>query len=270
MPELPEVETVRRTLLKLIKGSKIIDVTYDYEPMIKTDINIFNNQVKGQRINDIERYGKYLVFILDQDVMVMHLRMEGKFYIKTLHELYSPYEHVIFTLDDDRQLRYHDTRKFGTIHLLSKENYKSVYPLNELGAEPKDLDPMTFYEMIHHRKTAIKNVLLDQHVIAGLGNIYVDETLFLSSVKPTRKANKITKKEAIKLVESARSVLAKATALGGSTIRSYTSSLGVHGRFQNELLVHTKVGEPCPVCGHTIKKIKVGGRGTYVCTRCQK
>ncbi len=270
MPELPEVETVRRTLLNLVKGCKIVDVTFDYEPMIKTDSKSFMNKIKNQTINDIERYGKYLVFILDQDAMIMHLRMEGKFYVKTAKQLYLPYEHVIFTLDDERQLRYHDTRKFGTIHLLPKDKYKDVYPLSDLGVEPWDIDPTDFYKNVHKRQTAIKNVLLDQHVISGLGNIYVDETLFLSGVKPTRKACKVTKKEAIKLIESARLVLEKAIFLGGTTIRSYTSSLGVHGRFQNELNVHTREGKPCPVCGHIIKKIKVGGRGTYVCPICQK
>ncbi len=270
MPELPEVETVRRTLLNIVKDKTIIDVSYDYEPMIKMDPFEFIERVKKQKINDIERYGKYLVFILDHDVMIMHMRMEGKFYIKKHDVEISKYEHVIFSLDNGMEMRYHDTRKFGTINLCSKDEYKEVYPLNKLGDEPKDLDPNKFYKLIHTKTAPIKNVLLDQHIIAGLGNIYVDETLFLSKVKPTRKANKITKKEAYSLVESARKVLDKAINLGGTTIRSYTSSLGVHGRFQNELNVHTKVGEPCPICGTTIIKTKVGGRGTYVCPRCQK
>jgi formamidopyrimidine-DNA glycosylase len=202
--------------------------------------------------------------------MIMHMRMEGKFYIKNADEIKSPYEHVIFTLSDKRQMRYHDVRKFGTIHLIDKSTYLNTYPINGLGKEPKDIDPIDFYHLIHHRKTAIKNVLLDQHVISGLGNIYVDETLFLSKVHPKRSANRITKKEAAKLVESARQVLNKAIALGGTTIRSYTSSLGVHGRFQNELNVHTKYNEPCPICGTSIVKMKVGGRTSYVCLTCQK
>lgn len=270
MPELPEVETVRRTLLKLVKDKKIIDVSYDYAPMIKMDATSFIQKIKNQIIHDIERYGKYLVFILDDHVMIMHMRMEGKFYIKDAREDISPYEHVIFRFEDHQEMRYHDVRKFGTIHLLLKDEYKKKYPLTSLGKEPKDLDPMDFYQMIHHKSTPIKVALLDQHIVSGLGNIYVDETLFLAGVDPRRKSNKITKIEARKLIESARAVLEKAIALGGSTIRSYTSSLGVHGRFQNELNVHTKVGEPCPVCGHEIIKIKVGGRGTYVCPTCQK
>lgn len=269
MPELPEVETVRLTLLKLVKDAKIIDISYDYAPIIKMDPTLFINRVKYQSIHDIKRYGKYLVFILDTDAMIMHMRMEGKFYIKKINDHVSSHEHVIFSFSDGRQMRYHDVRKFGTIHLLDKNSYKNQYPINSLGKEPKDLDPIDFYQLIHHRKTAIKNVLLNQHIISGLGNIYVDETLFLSGIHPKRLANKITKKEASKLVTSARVVLDKAIALGGSTIRSYTSSLGVHGRFQNEL-VHTKFGEPCPKCQNTIVKMKVGGRTSYVCESCQK
>ncbi|MBN2300330.1 MAG: DNA-formamidopyrimidine glycosylase, partial [Acholeplasmataceae bacterium] len=109
----------------------------------------------------------------------------------------------------------------------------------------------------------------DQHLIAGLGNIYVDETLFLSAIHPQRIASSISLKEAKSLVESAKKVLSRAIQLGGTTIRSYTSSLGVHGRFQNELNVHMKKGEPCPICGSEIIKMKVGGRGTYVCPKCQ-
>jgi formamidopyrimidine-DNA glycosylase len=270
MPELPEVETVRLTLLKLVKNAKIIDIDYDYAPIIKMNPSTFVNRVKNQTIYDIKRYGKYLVFILDEDAMIMHMRMEGKFYIKKMNEKVVSHEHVIFTFSDGRQMRYHDVRKFGTIHLLDKQIYINRYPINRLGKEPKNLDPLDFYQLIHHRKTAIKNVLLNQHIISGLGNIYVDETLFLSGIHPKRRADKVTKKEATKLVMSARAVLEKAIALGGSTIRSYTSSLGVHGRFQNELNVHTKFGEPCPICQTSIVKMKVGGRTSYVCESCQK
>lgn len=270
MPELPEVETVRRTLVKLVIGKTIKDVYYDYEPMIKMDTDLFVLSLRGQTIKDIERYGKYLVFILDRHALIMHMRMEGKFYIKTSTDEISPYEHVVFQFNDDVEMRYHDVRKFGTIHLIDLKSYKTSYPLSQLGPEPKDLNARDFYQKIKYKKTPIKVALLDQHIISGLGNIYVDETLFLSQIDPRKQASKITKKQAEKLIESATKVLDKAIALGGSTIRSYTSSLGVHGRFQNELNVHTKAGQPCPVCQHTIIKTKVGGRGTYVCTTCQK
>ena len=269
MPELPEVETVRRTLKLNILNEKIKDVEVLYEPMIKMDVNAFRLTLKDQSIKDIKRKGKYLIFELDEFALIIHLRMEGKFYIKT-NEPIDKHEHVIFKFSSGKTLRYHDVRKFGTLHLLPIDVYEKMYPIHAVGDEPKDIDVNQFYKMIHPSKRPIKAVLLDQHIISGLGNIYVDETLFLAKVHPTRLADTITKDESKRLIESASYVLDKAVALGGTTIRSYTSSLGVHGRFQNELNVHTKAGEPCPICGTTIIKNKVAGRGSYVCSTCQK
>ncbi len=269
MPELPEVETVRRILQKEIVGKTIQSVDVLYEPIVQSDISQFKMSLNEEKIVNIERYGKYLVFILSHWALIIHLRMEGKFYLKK-DEPRDKHEHIIFRIGDGITLRYHDVRKFGTMHIRSLEEYKETYPLNVLGPEPKDADPITIYHHLHKKKIAVKTALLDQHILSGLGNIYVDETLFLSKIKPTRRTDQLTKKEVIHLIDSAQQILSKAVALGGSTIRSYTASLGVHGRFQNELNVHTKAGEPCPVCGTIIIKTKVGGRGTYACPTCQK
>ncbi len=269
MPELPEVETVRRILNKEIVGRKIIHIDCYYNPIIHEDLAFFKRTLKNQVIQRIERYGKYLVFVLNDDALIIHLRMEGKFYIKD-DEPKSKHEHIIFRFENGQSLRYHDVRKFGTMHLKTLKTYRDVYPLNTLGPEPKDAVPTVIYQRLHHKKIAVKTALLDQHIISGLGNIYVDETLFLSHIKPTRLTHQLTQKEVERLVNSAKKVCARAIELGGSTIRSYTASLGVHGRFQNELNVHTRVGQPCPVCGTLIRKTKVGGRGTYVCPTCQK
>ena len=268
MPELPEVETVRRTLLNVIKDQQIMDIDVLYPNIIQTDRATFKKTIQYQTIHDIKRKGKFLLFILDTHVMVIHLRMEGKFYIKK-HEPILKHEHIIFKLTDDMELRYHDVRKFGTIHLLPKNSYDNMEPLKRVALEPKDMDPLTFYQTIKHRRTTIKQALLNQEIIAGLGNIYVDETLFLSHIHPLRKTHDIHEVEAKKILDAATNVLDKAVKLGGTTIRSYTSSLGIHGRFQNELNVHMRKGEPCPICGELIIKMKVGGRGTYVCPRCQ-
>ncbi|MBU1094259.1 MAG: DNA-formamidopyrimidine glycosylase [Firmicutes bacterium] len=268
MPELPEVETVRVTLENEIRNEIIVGLDLYYSKIIKNELEWFIYSITNQKIHRIDRMGKYLIFILDAYAMIIHLRMEGKFYIKT-DEPIDKHEHVVFHFKSGRNLRYHDVRKFGTITLLNINTYLDEYPLIQLGREPKNLDFHHFFEMIKNKKTTIKQVLLDQHIVAGLGNIYVDETLFLSQIHPTRIASSITIKEAEIIIESARQVLEKAIELGGTTIRSYTSSLGVHGRFQNELNVHMKKGEPCPVCKTEIIKIKVGGRGTYVCPKCQ-
>ena len=268
MPELPEVETVRRTLESVIQHDEIIGVECIYSKLITSDLESFQRNIIHQKIQRIDRMGKYLIFILTHDAMIIHLRMEGKFFIKK-DEPIMKHEHVIFHLKSGKTLRYHDVRKFGTITLLPLSTYLTVYPLSELGKEPKDLDVESLNEHLQKKKIAIKSVLLDQHIIAGLGNIYVDETLFLSGIHPERPACSITKKEAESLLESAKQVLSKAVELGGTTIRSYTSSLGVSGRFQNELNVHMRKGEPCPICQTSIMKTRVGGRGTYVCPKCQ-
>lgn len=268
MPELPEVETVRATLENEIRNETIVGIDLYYSKIIKNELEWFVNSILNQKIHRIDRMGKYLIFILDQFAMIIHLRMEGKFYIKT-DEPIDKHEHVVFQFESGRNLRYHDVRKFGTIELFDINRYLDEYPLIQLGREPKNLEYHHFYEMIKNKKTTIKQVLLDQHIIAGLGNIYVDETLFLSKIHPTRIASSITLNEAKLIIASATKVLDKAIELGGTTIRSYTSSLGVHGRFQNELNVHMKKDELCPVCGTKIIKMKVGGRGTYVCPKCQ-
>ncbi|TNF08697.1 MAG: DNA-formamidopyrimidine glycosylase [Bacillota bacterium] len=268
MPELPEVETVRRTLIEVIQHETIERVSVLYPNIIHMDQHEFTNLVVGQTIRDLKRKGKYLIFILDKHAMIIHLRMEGKFFLKR-NEPILKHEHIIFTFRSGLELRYHDVRKFGTIHLVPLNDYLDTYPISELALEPKDLSVNQFYQSLRNRSITIKQALLDQRIVSGLGNIYVDETLFISKIHPTRKACDINDEEANTILKAATNVLDKAVLLGGTTIRSYTSSLGVHGRFQNELLVHMKQGEPCPRCQTPIIKIRVGGRGTYVCPECQ-
>lgn len=272
MPELPEVETVRQTLKKNILGYKIRDVDVFYEKMIHgTNADIFKESLKNQTLNDIKRHGKYLVFVFDDIALISHLRMEGRYYLKDLDFPREKHEHIIFYFTNDITLRYQDTRKFGTMELSCIDQVKYNRAIAKLGPEPIDptIDIDQIYGKIINRKQAIKTVLLDQTVMAGLGNIYVDETLFMSRVHPLKQANTLRKKDIKTLIESSKTVLEKAIELGGSSIRSYTSSLGVSGRFQNELFVHTREGELCKICNTEIIKIKVGGRGTYYCPTCQ-
>jgi formamidopyrimidine-DNA glycosylase len=269
MPELPEVETVRLTLQQLIKGEEIENITVRYPRLIEGDVQSFCNQLTKKTFDQIERKGKYLLFILGEKVMTIHLRMEGKFYIKS-NEPFDKHEHVIFHLKSGKTLRYHDVRKFGRLALYQQDEFLKSKALSKLGPEPKDHNVNDLYQSLKKRKIAIKTALLNQTIIAGLGNIYVDETLFRSQIDPRRHCQDLTKKEVSKILEESIKVLEHAIKLGGTTIRSYTSTLGVHGRFQNELLVHMKKGEPCPICSHPIEKMVVGGRGTYVCSKCQK
>lgn len=268
MPELPEVETVRSTLELALRGETLSDVIIHYGKIIREDHETFIRTLKGKRLVSIERKGKYLMFIFETHVLIVHLRMEGKFYLRTDEPLHK-HEHVSFIFASGKILRYHDVRKFGTMDLRSIEDYLVKDPILSLGPEPKDASVDQVYHLLQKTKVEIKASLLDQSIVSGLGNIYVDETLHLSGIDPRRPSHRISFEETKTLLKSATLVLDKAVRLGGTTIRSYTSSLGVSGRFQNELRVHMQKGKPCPVCGTPIQKIKVKGRGTYVCEQCQ-
>ena len=198
--------------------------------------------------------------------------MEGKYFIKSLDAPRDKHEHVIFYFSDGTTLRYQDTRKFGTFDIYTNEELKEKSPLLLMGPEPGSitLTPTYLQRKLSGKSIAIKSALLDQTIISGLGNIYVNEVLFHSNIHPERPCYKVTKSEIKKIIKYSEQVIAKAIELGGSSIRSYTASLGVTGRFQNELFVHMREHQPCLICNTDIHKIRVGGRGTYYCPTCQK
>lgn len=270
MPELPEVETVKRTLEKTIIGKTIISVDVRYDKILKNQTKEdFISKLSNQTFRKIQRKGKHLICILDDYYLLVHLRMEGKFFV--MHdEEYSKHDHIIFKFNDSN-IRYNDTRKFGTMYLYNiNENIDSLVPLCNVAKDPLDtsFDYEYFIKQIQNKKQSIKQVLLDQSVVSGLGNIYVDEVLFMSKIIPTKKTPLLTNTEICDIVKNSKIVLNKAISLGGTTIKSFTSSHLISGRFQNELLIHTK--EVCPICKTKVLKIKVGGRGTYFCPVCQK
>lgn len=271
MPEIAEVRTVARTLKEKIVGKKINKIDFIYDKIINEDLNCFSEHVLNKTIEDIKTVGKYLIFNLGEYSLVSHLRMEGKYFIKPINEEIVKHEHIIFYLDDI-SLRYHDTRKFGRMFTCLTSEVMKTKELSKLGYEPND-DKLTenyLYNKIHKKNIAIKTLLLDQTIINGLGNIYVDEVLFASNINPSRLGSKITKNECNQIIKNSKEITDLATNLGGTTIRSYTSSLGVYGSYQEHLKVHTKVNQKCQVCGTTILKTRVGGRGTYYCPKCQK
>lgn len=276
MPELPEVETVRRTLVYQILNEQIKDVKVYYDKIIENvSTNEFINKLKGERLIKINRYGKYLIFIFEHVSLVSHLRMEGKFFLKKSTEPKNIHEHIIFEFVSGNSLRYHDTRKFGKMALILSTDMETVmkYPtLQKLGVEANsdNLNALYLYDKIKNKTESIKQALLNQEIIAGLGNIYVDEVCFLSKIHPATSCKYLTIDDASNIVKNSKEVLEKAISEGGTTIRSYTSSLGVTGRFQQSLHVHTLVGKPCEVCHTVIEKQVVGGRGTYFCPNCQK
>ena len=248
MPELPEVETVVRGLRQYILNKSINKVDVYYSKQIYGDIN----RIVNKKIIDIKRRGKNIIICFtDSLFMIVHLRMEGKFYIKNHDEEISKHEHVVFVFDDF-ELRYHDTRKFGEIHIQDND-------FVDVGVEATSIT----YEALEGNKP-IKEILLDQKKIAGIGNIYADEICFYAKVMP----NKILPKDKYDLViKGAKEILEKSIKLGGCTIRSY-NSLGIEGSYQNHLLVHTV--DRCKDCGTKIAITRVSGRSTYYCPKCQK
>lgn len=274
MPELPEVETVKEALNQTVKGQTIKEIELRYEPMIKNmSADEFKEKLINQTIQAVSRRGKYLVFHFDDYQLLSHLRMEGKyFYVDSDFEL-NPHVHVIFTLENGKRLLYQDTRKFGTYHLYDKAiDLETTAPFQVLGLEPfaTEFTPSYVKEKIQNKKKPIKSLLLDQTVVCGLGNIYVDEVLYRARLHPLTSSSELTDKDIANVVKYTVEVLARAIELGGTTIRTFRSSHGVSGTFQNELLVHQRKGENCYECHTPIEKIKVGGRGTYFCPTCQK
>ena len=271
MPELPEVETVKNGLIKKILNKKITNCKIIYEGIIAyPKIEEFINNITNQTIIDIKRKGKFLIFELNDYYLVSHLRMEGKYFIKTKTEILNKHDHVIFTLNNKEELRYNDTRKFGKMHLVKKDELDKT-PISKLGLEPWDKSLTKEYLKTKlNKKKAIKTLLLDQSIITGIGNIYADEILFLSRINPETCGEDLSNKNLQDIIDNTKTILKKAIELGGTTIHTYTAVNGITGRFQQELLVHGKKDLPCPICKTEILKIVVNGRGTYYCPKCQK
>lgn len=270
MPELPEVETVRSILEKNILNKTILDVEIRYDKILQNSTKEdFVNKLKNQTFIQMKRKGKYLICVLSDYYLIVHLRMEGKFFL--MHdEPLSNHDHIIFKFNDS-ELRYNDTRKFGTMHLFERTiDINKINPLSKVGLEPFEEGFNINYLKPFFKKSTkpIKTTLLDQSIIAGLGNIYVDEVLFMSGLHPLQKTKDLTDDNIESIINNSKIVLQKAINLGGTTIRSFQSSHDITGRFQNHLLVHTKSN--CPKCNKNISKIRVGGRGTYYCEDCQK
>jgi formamidopyrimidine-DNA glycosylase len=274
VPELPEVETVRRTLAGLVRGKTIDAVDVRWTKIIKRpeEPEEFARLLAGQTIQSIGRRGKFLLFHLDDCVMVSHLRMEGKYGLHQNDEPLDKHVHVIFRFTDGSELRYRDVRKFGTMHLFKPGEELTELPLRQLGPEPFSEEFTAGYLRERLKKTnrSVKTALLDQRTVVGLGNIYVDEALFRAGIHPETTANKLTKKQTVLLHEEIVQTLKEAVEAGGSTVRSYINSQGEIGMFQLKLFVYGRKDEPCKKCRSPIEKTVVGGRGTHFCIKCQK
>ncbi len=272
MPELPEVETVKKALNKIILNKKIKDVLIYRKNIIEGDVNYFKKTLINSKFTKVDRLGKFLIFNLDNDkAMLSHLRMEGKYIYKDNINKKSEYARIIFIFSDGTILNYDDSRTFGYMSIRDKKDYLKVPPLSELGEEAnKNINIVKMFARLSKDKRLIKEVLLDQHIISGLGNIYVDETLFKSKISPFSKANLLTKKDIETILKNAKEILNLAIKHNGSSVHTFTWDNGKSGDMQNFLKVYGKKGESCPNCGHDFKKTFIGGRGTTYCPYCQK
>ena len=270
MPELPEVETVKNHLSSLIKGEVIKSVEVRWDNLIANVSKIeFESKLKNQKINEIKRKAKYLIFELNNFYLLSHLRMEGKYILKNDLSL-NKHDHIIFYLESKKFLIYNDVRKFGKFYLFNKETdiFKEK-PLSLIGVEANSNELTFSYlkEKFEKKNIAIKTVLLGQSVLSGLGNIYANEVLFKALVNPHKLASSLNDLEINNIIKYSKEILDKAILLGGTTIRSFKVD-DIDGRFQNDLNVHMK--KTCPKCGELISKDFINKRSSYYCKSCQK
>jgi len=271
VPELPEVETIRRQLAphvegRTIVGARILDPRWTRpDPPAAVEA-----ELQGAVVERLSRAGKYLVWSLSGDrFLIQHLRMTGTLlYDPTIA---PPHTHVIFDFDDGHRLVYVDPRRFGTGHLIHGEIARDEYLTTRIGVEPMtpEFTAAHLRELARGRTAPVKAFVLDQRRIAGVGNIYADEALFRARIHPLRPAGRLTGADWERVRDGIEEALRAGIAAKGASIDDFRHVDGARGSFQDQFLVHRRAGEPCPACGQEIRKIVVGGRGTYVCERCQ-
>ena len=272
MPELPEVETIRRQLAPHLEGRTIVDVEI-LDPRWTRPIapGEVAEQMRGATIEQVGRNGKYLVFALSDDRhLLVHLRMTGTLLLDPSVD--PRHTRARFELDDGHRLVYVDPRRFGTGHLVHGSPARDAYLATRLGVEPftTEFTAEHLRRLARGRVAPVKAFVLDQKQIAGVGNIYADEALFRAGIHPLRPVGRLTASDWVRLRDAIEQALAAGIEAKGASIDDFRHVDGARGSFQDRFLVHTRAGEPCPRCGQAIRKIVVGGRGTYVCERCQR
>lgn len=273
MPEMPEVETIRRTLNDKVTGRRIIRIEMLLPRLIKwPSADKFQAVMTDATVTRLVRRGKYLLFYLDNGfILVVHLRMTGRLYCTGPDLVSDRFVRLVFHLDNGDVLAYADSRTLGTLYALPEAELWRIGGLESLGPEPlsSEFTPEYFREKLARRKGKIKALLLDQRVIGGLGNIYVDESLAKAGIHPERSAASLNGEETDRLYQAINAVIRQGITNGGTTFRDYRNGEGKAGRNQDHLAVYGRKGEPCPVCGTPIVKCQVAGRGTHYCPTCQ-
>lgn len=271
MPELPEVETVVRDLHRSLVGRIITSVTVRWPRTIAYPaVDEFEESLVGQQVMSVGRRGKYVVVGLNRGYLLIHLKMSGRLQIVPAYEPLDSHTHTTFDLDDGKQLRFRDVRKFGRVYLVDDPAQVTA----GLGPEPLagEFTVEDFSRLLARRSGRLKSLLLNQAFLAGLGNIYADESLFVARLHPLRRADTLSFDEQTDLYEAIRTVLTQAIEGRGTTLddQGYVDARGEAGAYQAQIQVYGRRGEPCPLCHTAIERIVVGGRSTHFCPQCQK
>jgi formamidopyrimidine-DNA glycosylase len=273
MPELPEVETIRRALLKHLPGKQINKILVrDARLRWPVDENKLRQLIAGDTIADIDRRAKYLLVRMQKSAtLIMHLGMSGRLLYITESRLFEKHDHVIFYFEDETELRFRDPRWFGMVDAIPPDGEKDYPRLTILGAEPLDKSLLagSLYERAKNLTRPIKNLLMDANFIVGVGNIYASEALSRAAIHPAKPAGKLTAKQWPVLLANIRKVLTEAIQKGGTTLNDFVNSDGESGYFQLMLAVYGREGEPCLKCGSPIQRIVQTGRSTFFCPKCQ-
>ncbi|MCL8213610.1 Formamidopyrimidine-DNA glycosylase [Mesoplasma sp. JKS002660] len=276
MPELPEVRVVVNYLNQNVKGKVISAVRVFYNRLlVETSVLDLKDKLVNQQIEGVDAYGKYIIFHLTNYEMISHLRMEGKWIFESDNFFSYPQDLVEAEIEFEHEakvLRYYDFRRFGTLQLVAKNQWKTLPAIAKLGYEPFDKGASADYlfTKVHSSSRAIKTLLLDQTILLGLGNIYVNEVLFQAKIHPLESGKNLTLQDCALILQVSKEILGKSIEEGGTTIHSFMVGNHQSGHYQKYLQVHGRENLPCFVCGTKIKKINVNGRGTYYCSWCQK
>ena len=271
MPELPEVQTVVNFLALHILNREIASIEVYREKNILTGVASFTSSLIGDSFIKMGRKGKFLLFYTaKQNLLVGHLRMEGKFYFYEAEYPRQKHDILKILFKGGTSLVYNDVRKFGTLELYPLDVAFEKASFAKLGPDPFEADPSVFYQRIHGSNKPIKELLMDQTIVSGIGNIYADETLFASSIHPLTKGSSLSESDCLALLNNSKAIMQEAIDLGGSTIRSYHPALGMNGAMQNALLVYGHRYEKCPKCGLPLRTIFVNGRSSTYCPKCQR
>ena len=274
MPELPEVETIATDLRPLVAGRTIVAADLRFPSIVRhPEPEAFARDLPGRRVEALERRGKYLLLRLDGEVvLVIHLGMTGQLLHKLPEDALRPHTHVVLSLDNGTQLRYSDPRRFGRLLLGSEAELVAARKLPRLGPEPlsAEFTPAELHRRLAGRRAPLKVLLLDQSVLAGVGNIYADEACFRARIRPDRPAGRLSRDRARRLHASLRESLLLGIANRGSSIDDYVDLHGARGRQQEQLQVYGRGGRPCFGCGAPLTLVRLGGRATVFCRRCQR